>query len=76
MPSIRHPQHYPREYYEIGADTFNHLKNLEGMMDYLVGSQDLSSLAKVQQIPAADSIERMRPFSTLKSSWRQSVRGK
>jgi hypothetical protein len=48
---------------QVPAGAYQHLETMYKHMDYLMGVNDLTALAKAKQIPASDSIEKIREMA-------------
>ncbi len=48
---------------QVPQGAYEHVQKQEQRMDYLMGVNDLTALAKAKQIPASDSIEKIREMA-------------
>lgn len=50
---------FPYQHYEPSQQTMPMLQFLQQAMDYQVGVQDLSAVAKLQQVPSAETVDKL-----------------
>jgi hypothetical protein len=53
----------PAEFYDVPDWLLQHVKDNEARIDYLMGVQDMTALAKARQTPAADTVEKIQEMA-------------